>query len=328
MCQNGVGMDNNELKLLITIAQMYYEQNLTQNEISKKLSIYRTTISRLLKKAQEQGIVSFSINYELSSTFLLEKQLKELFNLTHVVVTHSSDSNTIQEKLNNMGLACADYLKQIIGDGDILGLSWGSSLAAVADQLDSSSYKDILCVPMVGGPAGKLESKYHVNTIVYNIASKLHGKSLLMDFPAILDEQFLRDAIVKSQHYQQISKYWDSLSIAIFGIGSCEVSDKSIWYGFYGDGDDVKPINQEPIAGDICSRFYSYHGQPIQTTISETIINIHLQQIKKAKHRIGVAQSIEKADAIIGAMKGGYLNTLITTKETAQAILDRTLSPD
>lgn len=322
-------MNDNKIKLLIEIAQMYYEQNMTQDDISKKLGIYRTTISRYLNAARQEGIINFSINYHLCETFLLEKNLKEKFNLQHVIVVNEKNNDDTETKLNLMGKAAGIYLRSILKNGDIVGLSWGSSLAAMVEQIDELPHPhNSLFIPMVGGPAGKLDSRFHVNTLVYKIASKFNASSLLMDFPALLDEQFLRDAIMKSQHYKQIANYWDKLSIAIFGIGSFEITDTSIWYEFYGDKDQIIPLQDAHIAGDICSRFFNSQGQQIQTTISDHIINISLNDLKKAKHRIAIAQSPEKVDAIIAAMNGNYLNTLVTTKETAELILTKTLSPN
>ncbi|WP_392564540.1 sugar-binding transcriptional regulator [Orbus wheelerorum] len=321
-------MPNDELKLLINIAQLYYEDNLTQAEISAKLGIYRTTISRLLKKAQQQQVITFKINYTLCQTSLLEKQLKEHFKLHEVIIVDTQKDEDLDIKLQKMGYAGATYLQKIITNQDIIGFSWGSSLAAVANQLDSSIHKDALCVPMVGGPAGKLISQFHVNTIVYNIATKLHSRSLLMDFPAILEEKSLRDAIVKSQHYNQIVAYWPKLTIAMFGIGSCNISNSSIWHGFYGDDDQIETLENKPIAGDICSRFFDHQGDSVQTNISDKIINITLDQLKMAKYRIGIAQSSEKVDAIIAAISAGYINVLITTKGTAQSILTQLIPPD
>ena len=322
-------MKNDELKLLIQIAQLYYEQQLTQAEISAKLGIYRTTISRLLKKAQQHNIVTFAINYSLCQTSLLEKQLKAQFpRLNDVFIVDCDDEEDTNLKLQKMGHAGAQYLKKIINDNDVIGFSWGSSLAAVAEALDTTLYKDALCIPMVGGPAGKLLSKYHVNTIVYHIASKLHSRSLLMDFPAILEEKSLRDAIVKSQHYHQIANYWSKLTIAIFGVGSCHSFKSSIWQGFYGDDDHIETLENHPIAGDICSRFFDHEGNAVLTTISDKIINIQLDQIKQTKCRIGIAQSSEKVDAIIAAMKADYINVLITTKDTARHILNKQVPPD
>lgn len=54
---------SDDLRLMVKIAQMYYEQDFTQAEIARALGIYRTSISRMLKKVREQGIVTISINY-------------------------------------------------------------------------------------------------------------------------------------------------------------------------------------------------------------------------------------------------------------------------
>lgn len=320
-------MNEDKIKLLISIAQMYYEQQMTQDEISQQLGIYRTSISRYLKTAEQQGIVSFRINYHLCETFLLEKKLKQLFNLEHIIVVNEDNDDDIETRLNLMGKSAVSYLKSIINEGDVIGLSWGSSLAAFIEQFDDNFKANVLCIPMVGGPAGKLDSRYHVNTLVYKLASKMKGQSLLMDFPAILEEQLLHDAIMKSKHYQQIAQYWNKLSIAIFGIGSFQISDTSIWHEFYGKNDNVQSLTENVIAGDICSRFFNIHGEPIKTTISDHIINISLDELKKTKYRIGIAQSAEKVDAIIGAINGGYLNVLVTDKQTAQLLLNHKLHP-
>lgn len=311
---------NDELNTLIKIARMYYEQNLTQAQIAKSLGIYRTTISRLLKKVRDDGIVKIAIDYSVSDTFLLEEEMKSRFGLEHIILIAENKANA-EQQLKMVGLACANFLKSIVEDGHVIGFSWGSSLAAVAEQLDSSCHKDVLCLPMVGGPAGRLDSKYHVNTIVYKVASKLHGKSLLMDFPARLDEAFIREGILKSQHYNQIADYWHHLDIALFGIGSPVISDNSMWRDFYGQEGD--PQFKNPlIVGDICSRFYDIKGQVIDMDLHQKIINIELDLIKKVPYRIGVAISQEKTVAILGAINGGYINSLITTKETAQGILN------
>ena len=52
-----------ELELLLKVAQLYYEQGLTQNEIAKKLFISRSNISRLLTQAREAGIVEIKVHY-------------------------------------------------------------------------------------------------------------------------------------------------------------------------------------------------------------------------------------------------------------------------
>ena len=43
---------------LVEVARLYYEQNLTQTEIGRKLSLSRSTVSRMLQRARDTGIVT------------------------------------------------------------------------------------------------------------------------------------------------------------------------------------------------------------------------------------------------------------------------------
>ncbi|WP_290369967.1 sugar-binding domain-containing protein [Peribacillus simplex] len=47
-----------------------------------------------------------------------------------------------------------------------------------------------------------------------------------------------------------------------------------------------------------------------------------MEELKNITYSIGIAESVEKAPSIIGGLRGGYINTLITTEETANAIIE------
>ncbi|CNE27930.1 sugar-binding transcriptional regulator [Yersinia mollaretii] len=315
---------SDDLRLMVKIAQMYYEQDFTQAEIARALGIYRTSISRMLKKVREQGIVTISINYNYNENLLLEQQLKSRFKLREAIVVSSEEDQSPEHQLILMAKHCCALLNRIIENGDILGFSWGSAIATLVEQMETSPVsRQLTCIPMVGGPSGKLESRYHVNTLVYSAAMKLKGESLLIDFPAILEKSVIRDGIVQSQHYRAIADYWQRLDIAIFGIGSPNISGNSTWGAFYGS-DVIDHFNDRQVAGDICSRFYDLQGNPVETYISDKTITIELEKIKKARYSIGIAHSHEKISGIIGAIKGKYINSLVTTKETAEEILKLT----
>ncbi|WP_328804436.1 sugar-binding transcriptional regulator [Paenibacillus apii] len=316
-------LDNNEeLRLMLKVAQMYYDNDMTQSEISKELGIYRTTISRMLKKIREKGIVKITINYDLSETFSIEQQLMERFGLKEaIIVPVTSDEK--KAKLKVMGRACAQLLGRIVQDDDVVGFSWGSSLAEVIHELEEPRESSAVFVPMLGGPSGKLESQFHVNTLVYAAAQKFKGTSVLIDVPAILERKETRDHIVESQYFQDISELWDKITIAIFGIGSIGMKGTATWNSFYGN-ELFDELERGGIVGDICSQFFDIGGNLVETSISDRTIAVNLERLKHTKYAIGVAESPEKADAIIGALRGRYLNVLVTTEETARAILERT----
>ncbi|WP_440961011.1 sugar-binding transcriptional regulator [Paenibacillus nitricinens] len=310
-----------EKKLLIKIAQMYYEQNLTQSEISNKLGIYRTTISRMLKRVREEGIVTITINYDIGDHCTLEQELKERFGLKEAIVVEVDPAQSGVIKRKAIGRACAKWLEKVVQPKDMIGFSWGSSLAAVVENLTLAQRSFVTCVPTVGGPSGKMESGYHVNNICYQAALKWGARSLMIDVPAITEQKETRDQLMRSQYYQTIAKAWDQLDIAVFGIGSPEIKGEEAWRGFYGDA-VIDELESGRVAGDICSRFYDGNGLPVRTAISDRTLTIELEQIKRARYAIGVAESLEKVSGILGALNGGYMNVLVTTEETAQKILE------
>ncbi|MDT3426706.1 DNA-binding transcriptional regulator LsrR (DeoR family) [Paenibacillus forsythiae] len=317
-------MDNNEeIRLMLKVAQMYYDNDMTQSEISKELGIYRTTISRMLKKIRERGIVKITINYSLSETFNIERQLVERFGLKEAIVVPVAGEDS-KAKLKVMGQACAQLMSRIVQDEDVVGLAWGSSLAEVIHELEEPRESGAVFVPLVGGPSGKLESQYHVNTLVYAASQKFKGTSSLIDVPAILERKETRDQIVESQYFQNISDLWDRVTVAIFGIGSIQMKGSATWNSFYGN-ELFEELERGQIVGDICSQFFDIDGNLVNTSISERTIAIGLDHLKKTRYAIGVAESPEKADAIIGALRGKYLNVLVTTEETARIILERTV---
>lgn len=312
--------NSDDIRLIVKIAQLYYEQDMTQAQIARELGIYRTTISRLLKRGRDQGIVTIAINYDYNENLWLEQQLKQAFGLKEAVVI-ACDSEQEDEHLSMMGLHGAQLLERLLEPGDIVGFSWGRAVRGLVENLPQSNQsRQLICVPMIGGPSGKLESRYHVNTLTYGAAAKLKGESHLADFPALLDNPLIRNGIMQSQHYQTISAYWDNLDVALVGIGSPAIRDGANWHAFYGS-EESDDLNARHVAGDICSRFYDIRGITVETNMSEKTLSIEMNKLKRARYSIGIAMGEEKYSGIIGALRGKYINCLVTNSDTAELLL-------
>ena len=96
--------NSDDIRLIVKVAQLYYEQEMTQAQIARELGIYRTTISRLLKRGREQGIVTIAINYDYNENLWLEQQLKQKFALKEAVVA-SCESSQEEDQLSTMALS-------------------------------------------------------------------------------------------------------------------------------------------------------------------------------------------------------------------------------
>lgn len=312
--------NSDDIRLIVKIAQLYYEQDMTQAQIARELGIYRTTISRLLKRGREHGIVTIAINYDYNENLWLEQQLKQKFALKEVVVA-SSEAEQEEDQLNAMGQQGAQLLERLLAPGDIIGLSWGRAVRSLVENLPQSSQsRQLICVPIIGGPSGKLESRYHVNTLTYSAAARLKGESHLADFPALLDNELIRNGIMQSHHFKTIAAYWSNLDVALVGIGSPAIRDGANWHAFYGS-EESDDLHARHVAGDICSRFYDINGATVETNMSEKTLSIEMQRLKQARYSIGIAMGEEKYRGILGALHGKYINCLVTNRETAELLL-------
>mgnify|MGYP005982846395 CR=1 FL=1 len=309
-----------EDKLLVRIAEMYYQEDKNQSQIAAELNIHRTTISRLLKKSREEGIVQITINYDLAGTYSTEQYLEKEFGLQKAIVIPVSSEAGREQKDRLLGAAASDYLLDVLQDNMTIGFSWGQSLAALISELGQKEFHNIVCLPMIGGPSGKLPSEYHVNTITYEAAKKINGRALLIDSPAIPETPELKKSLMENAFNQELMELWETLDVAVFGIGSPYLRKKERWQQFYGE-DVLAALKESEVTGDIVSRFYNSEGQQIISPLDDRVIGLQLETLKKAAVRLALAESLDKARAILGALKGGFLTTLVTTEETAQEIM-------
>lgn len=304
--------NSDDIRLIVKIAQLYYEQEMTQAQIAQTLGIYRTTISRLLKRGRELGIVSIAINYDYNDSLWLEQQLKLKFGLKEAVVA-PQESET--------GLYGAQLVERLLSPEMVIGFGWGRGVSALVEQFSQASQPHrLMCVPVVGGPAGKLPSRFHVNTLTYSAASRLKAESHLADFPALLDNVTIRNGIMQSQHFKTIAEYWQQLDIALVGIGSPAIRHGANWQAFYGN-EQSDDLVAHRVAGDICSRFFDSEGQPVHTAMQEKTLAIELETLRKARYAIGIAYGEEKYAALLGALRGKHINSLVTDRATAEYLV-------
>ncbi|MDV2685185.1 sugar-binding transcriptional regulator [Alkalihalophilus lindianensis] len=310
-----------ERRLLVKVAQMYYEEDMTQNEISKELGIYRTTIGRMLKKARKEGIVQIHIDNTSYETFELETKIKKVFQLKDVIIVPNNNHDSDEKRKAALGYATLELMNRIIKDDDTVGFAWGKTLGSMIEQPMEYKPKKVDFVPLVGGP-GTLDSKYHVNTIIYNVANTFGGSSHFIDAAAVVEKKETKNDIVTSNFFKKILDMWQKLNIAVVGIGAPLASSNMIWTGFYGDK-EIDELNNLDAVGDICSRFYDINGQVIESEVAERTVAIELDRLKELEYSIGVAESANKVPSILGALRGKYVNVLITNESTAEELLKK-----
>ncbi len=306
-------------RILVKVATMYYEAELKQSDIAKKLGIDRTTVSKYLKRAKETGIVKIFIAQDSYEN--LESQLEEKFDLKEAFIVPTSDNP--DEVYSNLGKAGLILLQRLIKNKMVVGFNWGRSMGAIGYQAALENFPEVDAdfVPLVGGSEW-LDVDLHVNTICYKVANAFHGRSHYLYAPAITKNPETKQAIVKDTNYLKIQSFWDKLDVAFIGIGSPTLASNVIWT----DGlksDYIQSLNLgNRIVGEACTRFYDKNGMEVPTEVVDRTISIPFTKLRGVKYVIGVAAFDEKVPAIYSALEGKLINILITDDSTAKKILE------
>ena len=71
----------------------------------------------------------------------------------------------------------------------------------------------------------------------------------------------------------------------------------------------------------MCLRFFDAGGKPAVFPLNDRVIGMELEQLRRVKRSVGIAGGHRKVAAIRGAVRGGYVNVLITDLSTAHALV-------
>ncbi|MCG8572840.1 MAG: sugar-binding transcriptional regulator [Spirochaetes bacterium] len=313
-------MKDDNKKLLMNVAKLYYLDQLNQKKKKKKLNTSRSTVSRLLKEAREEGIVKIKINFPWERDTELERELKKTFQLKEARVLTTYDQ-PIEDVILGIGFLAAEYLNQIIHDDITLAVSYGRSVFKTIQQLKSDYFPNMNIIQLIGA-LGKNNLYIDSPDLVKDLASVYHAKYQYLHTPLVVEDVRTHALLQQESSVQKTLNMAKQADIAILGIGSFK--DKTsgiIWKGFLHEKDIIDLKAREAV-GHICAQFYDIQGKILNVEIHTRTIGIGAMTLRNIPSVIAVAGGEVKAEAILGAIRGQFLNILITDDQAARKILE------
>ena len=313
--------------LLAEVATLYYEEHLTQAAISKRLGSSRSTVSRLLRDARNEGVVSININYPYTRDSLLESQLKEHFALTDTRVLRAGKLSA-KDVLEGTGKLAAILLSKLIKKDMILGVSYGRSVAATIGNLQPSRSLALTVVQILGA-LGADNPLIEGADLARDLAGKYHATYRYVYAPLVAKDRRTRDLIVQEPLVKDALATGRRADIALVGIGALghhlEVETSAaaslIWRGYLTE-QDIDKLKKAGAVGNMCAQFFAADGALLEHPLNQRSISVGLQALQKIPTVIAVACGANKTEAILGALRGGYANILVTDDHTASRVLE------
>lgn len=293
------------------VAYYYHKAGFTQEEIAKKMSMSRQRVNRILAECIELGIVQIQVVNINENYIDIETSLEKKFNLKGVYVIN----NLIEENIHDdLGIAAGRYIGKFIKDGDIIGFSRGRATAALVEHMPLLQRENLTVTQLLGSENNDREN-IAVDDIVHHFAAKLQAKATKLYAPVIVQDSELQKSIMKEPYFRDAYQVVKNCNVAIVGIGTSnsQVEHLSPLYA-------IKKAEIDNIIGEVSTHFFDALGRPVVPSFRNRIIAITLEDYLNIPVRIGIAGLPVKADAIYAALKGGYINVLVTDLETAKIL--------
>lgn len=304
---------------LLRSCYLFYQENMTMQEIAKQLHISRFKVSRYIKEAVEKGIVQVHFHDSRIEHEKLALQLERLFPIKLAVVAPTPYRSDISAVRLAVGQAGAGLLAGIKPE-TALSISWGRTIAHMVEQLPGDRLKAKRVVDMAGG-FGQVSDEISARAVTLQIARKLQADCFQLPAPTIVENIATAKALSQEPIIRKTLDLASQSDIAIMGVGPTD-DDSLLFRSGYLSQADFRRLKACRAVGSIFGRFYDLQGRECDTEFRARAIALSFDDLRQIPERIALTMGSHRIRAILGLMYGELITTLVTDSDTAIAILD------
>jgi deoxyribonucleoside regulator len=310
------------LNLLAQIATWYYEEGLGQEVIARRINRSRSMVSRLLSEAREAGLVDIRVHYPLKTHTELEQRLQQTFGLKRAVVLAQppGDYGILLRRLGELG---ARVLQAALHDNILIGVGSGTGVHAVVRAMPQWPVAGATVVQVVGA-IGYGDPIVDGAEVARWLAEKLSAAYRYLSAPLVVEDEKIAEGLLRERSVAETLALAARVEVLVIGVGSVKPAFSSLMRAGYMDAADLASLAQQRVVGDIMARQLDIEGRVVDVPVNRQIIGIQdLGILRSIPMVLAAAGGVEKTPAILAALRGQYLNTLITDANTAAMVLER-----
>lgn len=312
-------MSKNE-NVIHTVARMYYQDNLSQTEISDQLEISKSKVSRLLAKAREDGIVRIQIKSPYDTNIQkLSFRIQEKFGIPDVMIVDSPYEDPIMNLNYTLGKA-APYFQSFLRDGDKIGISWGYTLLKMVEEFQTTPLPNSSILQITGN-LDNADANNFAHEIVRRSAGKLDISMLkTLPCPVMVENSIIVDLLLHDTKISKVMEQVNGIDIAFPNIGTLTPNNCLLLSG-YMTMEQLQEVKKKGAVGCVCCHFIDANGNIIDSTYDARTISINLESLKNARHSFMCVTNEDKIPTLTGCLKAGYVNVLALDLLTAEKLL-------
>ncbi|MFK9093775.1 sugar-binding transcriptional regulator [Bacillus salipaludis] len=303
-----------ENSLIIKVAWKYYNEGMTQNEIAESLNLSRMKVIKYLEIAKANNIIQFKINLDKFVDMELQNKIKQHYHLQDIYIVPASNQNS----LDSLAKAAAHYIEDRITSDTMINVGYGQAVSRTLGHLNISTKYKVTFVSLSGGV------KFYIPTAIESSSdyyTNPHFNHYIMPAPLVVSSGHLAKQLINEKPIKKIFEMIPYSNITIIGIGA--VNERAtIVKEEYLNTNEIEIIKSLGAVGDLLSQFYDINGKVIDYKLHKQLVSTDINLLKSLNHVVAVAGGLEKREAIIGALNGGYIDVLITDEVVAKSLVD------
>lgn len=296
-------------------AWLYYERDLDQSAVARRMGLSRSQVSRLLTGARSEGIVEVRIHGELPSTWRLGHQVAEQLGLESVHVGMADDG---EDSRNVAARTAARVLDDAVRRPISLGLGWGRTLGLIARHARQQATAGVELVDIVGRPVWPIKDPpFEVSAALARVyeASVSHVPA-----PAIVESLEIAEALRRDPLVSGVLDRAAGAGLTVIAIGNADPSTSSLVLSGAVPAATVAALREQGAVAEIVGHFFDSSGNLIPSELEQRIVGLGLDQLARSADVVAVAAGDDKVAPIRAAARGGLIRRLVTDARTAQAL--------
>ncbi len=309
-------IDNDFLK---AIARLCYVDCIPQRIVAEMFNISQAKVSRLLNLARERGIVRIEVSDYNPRCVDVENELKKRFGLQDVIVLKTVDFANTEKMIRQVGYFGSEQIARYLLPNMTVGISGGRTLMYVVDELQKKKTLERLTVVQLMGNVGAKPYKFDSSELGRKLSAN-NSVFLALNTPIFVRDKMLKKKLLAHKQLKSVMKLYSQIDVALVGIGTLESSI------FTTSGvitkQEFAELRQNGAVGEICGHFFDREGRECKSILKDCVISIELKVLRKIPKIFAVVCSGEKRDAILGAIRGRFINSLLIDDMEARKLLE------
>jgi DNA-binding transcriptional regulator LsrR (DeoR family) len=310
--------EEDRLEFLGQVAAWYYEDDMDQAEIAKRIGKSRSMVSRLLTEAREAGLVQIRVRFPLRTDHGLSDELRDAFGLDEAhVLGDGGDVDTVLRRLGRLG---ARALQGRLRSNMTVTVGWGASLHSMVRGMPEIQMQDVMVLQVMGS-VGDGDPNVDGADLARSLSGKLNGDFRSIAAPLIDDRPEVAASLLADRTISTTLDMASRSDVAVTGIGSIDSELSGLVRAGYFDPSAIAHLRDLGVVGDLMGFLVDDHGRVCEIPENDRVVALHPDRLAGIGTVIGVAGGPGKSAAINAVLRGRHLDVLVTDAVSARAVL-------